>query len=452
VHVSVKVYKLANVDTAMMSFNIDFVVQLDWCDPLLEHVTREQLEFLDWSQHFNPDVDVDNGRDGSCWLDGADAIPRRPEPSQANSWLRKTKRFRGTLAMGAVNLKCFPFDIQVLPVRLKASRGRQTRGHSSRLGLVSSEPVMRSAEYLELPGNLRGRGQQVLSTAAETMPEFHLRAVTGTRPLQERSDVYEVRLLVERPLFQNYFWEIVVMNVLVGLAASAFWDTASSDLSSRMSISLTVILTVAACTATRPAAIAKAPYVTFHDYIELITVLLVAGISLQNIWAVVNCGGQSPNAPPHMLEMYESNLAYCEPDWCHARRIDCQGLLTLLLTWAGLVLWSFVWVVVSRRRTLSASVLESFDCARLEGHDDVLVSTFDFGFSLSRFMRCILHQNGGTHSRAISARPRPAELDDQQSSGRSHEGATSPIYAGTPVLYHGDSTIWPPALYAGPSA
>ncbi|CAK0877121.1 unnamed protein product [Prorocentrum cordatum] len=97
------------------------------------------------------------------------------------------------------------------------------------------------------------------------------------------------------------------MNLLVLLASTSFWDSVSPELSSRMSISLTIILTLAAYTSTRPAAIEKAPYVTFHDWCEQMGIVIVTGISVHNVFAVVMCGGEHGEAPVWMAEEFERN-------------------------------------------------------------------------------------------------------------------------------------------------
>lgn len=185
------------------------------------------------------------------------------------------------------------------------------------------------------------------------MLEFHVRGITGCHPDPDRGDVYEVSILVERPFPGHHIYDLVIMNLLVGLAASAFWDTAAPELSSRMSISLTVILTLAAYTSSRPAPIEKAPYVTYHDWCEQMCMLLVTGISVQNVLAVVTCGGQHEEAPPYMTEMFERHTEECSVGWCLSRKIDCQGLLILLGAWVTLNVYSLFWLLRMRHRAKS---------------------------------------------------------------------------------------------------
>merc|ERR1712096_212729 len=89
----------------------------------------------------------------------------------------------------------------------------------------------------------------------------------------------------------------------------AFYDSAALELSSRMSISLTIMLTLAAYTTERPPAIEKAPYVTFHDRNEQVCMGIVIMISFENIFAVANCAGEHDDAPQFMKDEFNEGMA-----------------------------------------------------------------------------------------------------------------------------------------------
>jgi hypothetical protein len=134
VEVALKVYQVCNVNTATLTFEADFICHLDWRDPNVEGLCDEELRALDWQHYFNPSVEIDNCKDNSGWLKGADELPRRRRPTPvrrlggceflagaasdglphvlgdahadgpaschvADGSLRKTMRFRGTLTM-----------------------------------------------------------------------------------------------------------------------------------------------------------------------------------------------------------------------------------------------------------------------------------------------------------------------------------------------------------------
>lgn len=379
VQVAVKINQVSNVDTKQLTFEADFVCFLDWCDPNVADTPSDELKTLDWTQYFNPQIEVDNAKDKSGWLDGMDDIPRRPRTAAGAEGsssidtlmggcsslalgprLRKTMRFRGVLSMSAVNLKCFPFDIQMLPIKLKAARCRglalgtpsvswAQREQVSRVHLTDGL-VPRTPGYLESHIRAVGQGHYAMPSAGDSLLEFRICGLTGYHQDPHRGDIYDVSIFVARPFFASYFWDLVIMNLFVMLAATAFWDTAAPELSSRMSISLTVILTLAAYTSSRPEPIAKAPYVTFHDWCEQMSMFLVTGISAQNVFAVVMCGGQHGEAPPYMVAEFQDNQERCALGWCKSRSVDCQGLVVLLVTWLLLIVYSCIWLVRTRRR------------------------------------------------------------------------------------------------------
>merc|ERR1719282_342770 len=276
-------------------------------------------------------------------------------------WLRKTMRFRGTLTLSSVNLRCFPFDVHVLPLRLKASRCRSVvfgctldgTPHRDRVHLIDNGRVLRDEEYRAAQPKLRGHGHHALFTAGNGLQEFDICHVSGGHwdvdSKMDRSDIYQVNIVIRRPLQSNHCWDLVTMNLLVMLAATSLWDTSSSNLSSRMTITLMVILSLVAFTSSRPAPIAKAPYITFHDWCEQICIFLVTGISIQNVAAVVLCGGESDDAPEYMAEVFESNASQCNVSWCFSRSIDCRAVLLLATVWLGLTIYSFIWLVRMRQ-------------------------------------------------------------------------------------------------------
>mmetsp|Transcript_27021 Transcript_27021/g.62420 ORF Transcript_27021/g.62420 Transcript_27021/m.62420 type:complete len:865 (-) Transcript_27021:45-2639(-) len=387
VQVALKIYHIGCVDTALMTFETDFTCHLDWRDPNLATFTAEELKDLDWTRFFNPVLSIDNGKGDAAWLEGADTVPRLycNSPVESSSfpvtppgvcdseaaikgpWLRKTMRFRGCLTLSVANLRCFPFDVLVLPIRLKAVRCRNVTlgntldgtSHRDRVHLIDDGRMTRDEEYCEAEARLRGKGHHITRAADRAMLEFDICGVSGGCPSDEtRTDMYEVKIVVRRPLLSNHCWDVITMNLLVWLAATSFWDSSAPDLSSRLGITLTVVLTLAAFTSSRPAAIQKAPYVTFHDWCEQVSMLLVILIAVQNVVAVTLCGGEHEEAPSFMVETFQQNGATCEFSWCMSRGIDCQAIVVLLVAWTLLLVYSVVWVIVARRKAVQGAYLE----------------------------------------------------------------------------------------------
>jgi len=263
-----------------------------------------------------------------------------------------------------VDLRCFPFDVQALPIKLKARRchglafatpaaGSQC-AFPGRVDLAESSGMLFEESYWARDACLRGQGNYILETAGDSLLEFNMAGLTGRFPNENRRDFYEACVFVKRPFLSSYFWHFLLLNLVVMLAATAFWD-AAPELSSRMSISLTMMLTLAAYTSSRPLPIKRATYVTFHDWCEQISMLLVTGISIQNVVVVVSCGGQHEVAHPYLAEEFERHGDKCELGWCMSRKLDCSGLTLLLVMWLLLGIYSVFWLIRLRRASASAS-------------------------------------------------------------------------------------------------
>lgn len=380
VEVATKIFYISNVDTADLKFEIDLLLMIDWVDENFRDMKEKELHYLDWEEtYFNPCVILENsvaaddsfgeGRDDIPRFDKVDHATGRPVPDEKDRiWLKKTQRWRGYMAMEDVDLSCFPFDMQVLPIvikalplRLNAGRSRQPRLTHPTKRLFDGEyrrTVERADEYAL---KHTGGGQFIGPMVEEQLTEFHLKGVRGLtdaecmrqkNKLQAKvasGECYQVQVFVARPLFSSYCWDLIIMTFLVLLSATSFWDTASPDISSRLSISLTIILTLAAYTSNRPAPISKTPTFTFQDDYEIWCLYLVILVSIMNIISVVTCGGDHQNSPEFMQKQFEENEQLCSLSmYCGSREIDC-GFLFLFLCFMLLVGFWKVTGVIKRR-------------------------------------------------------------------------------------------------------
>eukprot|EP00427_Karlodinium_veneficum_P052060 CAMPEP_0169367388 /NCGR_PEP_ID=MMETSP1017-20121227/33636_1 /TAXON_ID=342587 /ORGANISM="Karlodinium micrum, Strain CCMP2283" /LENGTH=519 /DNA_ID=CAMNT_0009465413 /DNA_START=18 /DNA_END=1574 /DNA_ORIENTATION=+ len=313
VEVSVKMYRVNEVDTASMTFQADFVIHLDWEDVNLKDFQGD-LRLLDWDKKFfNPKVSIYNAKDvNEGWLDGADTIPRwypsRKPPPGVERHLRKTMRFRGLLYMSRADMRCFPFDIQFLPIHIKAAPCRNLENVlSNRDG--SKVPKDAFKFYLD-DSTLMCADKDYIEAEHKGCGNFVQKGING----QPGIDAYRVSIFVERPFLGSYAWNLVIMNVLAWLAGTSFWDGASPDVSSRMSITLTVILTIAV--SSRPVAIEKTTYVTMNDQCQQMCLAIATIVSFLNVINVQICGGHHPESPMYMQEFYLESKSFCEKSWC----------------------------------------------------------------------------------------------------------------------------------------
>jgi len=456
VGVSLKIYGISNVDTASMMYEVDLTVMIDWADDNMAHVEPEELKDLNYEdQFFNPCVTIENAKAGFDWLEGRDEVPRFNQGVEfggKSTWLKKTQRFRGLLTIQEIKLQTFPFDVQELPIVIKAKKcyipltsdkeAHKGMGHAVTLThndirkQTDSEYKIAVLEH-ERTGNMNAPrradfGHWIGPAVNDQMVEFRFRKVFGvegresekkdtlprsssgrsstssdltpeTDPSSVRGasykatqgksvtnvvtrvfpflgflgflfghftnhsehekskpkpDTYTVSIIVDRPVFSSYFFDLVVMVILVFLACTSFWDTAAPELSSRMSISLTIILTLAAYTSTRPSPIAKCPKLTFQDLYEVVSFMMVVVVSIMNTISVTMCGGEHEEAPQYMKKIWEEYSHICDKGWCESRKIDCHFMTVFVSSFIIMTL-IMGYMVYKARLHLSSVVRKS---------------------------------------------------------------------------------------------
>jgi len=406
VEVAIRVNHLSNVDTSVLRFEADFTIFLDWVDERIpDDVEAHQL---DWDNvFFNPHIVVE----------GMEEAPTEPSPCSdhplfarpeirpgANpdfvrkqsewltrdgrecKWCTKMYRYRGTLCMPEVDLRCFPFDFQMLPLKVRAQRLTLGDVKNAFVRLASPESHDGSVEALRIrrlcrqynsrEAKFRHNGSYCASTPsdscmADCMVEFRiygLYSFPARSLLDAKGEAFQVTVVVQRPVLGHQLGEFAVLVLLTLLSAVSFWDTASPELSSRMSITLTIILTLAVYTSQRPAAIDKVPYATVQDHVELVAMYFVMFVAVLNVVAVVCCGGESEEAPSRMQAVFRYHQdELCSESVWGMRRIDFFGFVCFI----GVVLVStavtFQGLRVLRHRTLKRKLKEGVELLELAG-------------------------------------------------------------------------------------
>lgn len=406
VEVAIRVNHLANVDTNMLKFEADFTIFLDWVDERIpDGVDAHEL---DWeSVFFNPSLVVEGIEDGPMEPTCCAVHPQFARPEKRASpafrqkqhewltrglreckWCTKIYRFRGVLCMSEVDLRCFPFDFQMLPLKVRAQRITFGDVHNAFVRLASPESHDGATEELRIrrlcrqynsrEAKFRHNGSYCASTPndscmADCMVEFRiygLYSFPARSILDAKDEAYQVTVVVKRPVLGHQLGEFMVLILLVLLSAVSFWDYAP-ELSSRMSITLTIILTLAAYTSQRPAAIEKVPHATVQDWLELLAMYFVMGVGVLNVVAVVCCGGESTEAPAHMQDMYlEYQGGMCAASRWGMRRVDFFSFVAFV----GAVLIAIIasMVLISRWRhwNLEKKLKEGVELLELAGGTD----------------------------------------------------------------------------------
>eukprot|EP00747_Dinoflagellata_sp_TGD_P048649 gnl/TRDRNA2_/TRDRNA2_145733_c1_seq1.p1 gnl/TRDRNA2_/TRDRNA2_145733_c1~~gnl/TRDRNA2_/TRDRNA2_145733_c1_seq1.p1 ORF type:complete len:1161 (+),score=168.05 gnl/TRDRNA2_/TRDRNA2_145733_c1_seq1:236-3484(+) len=102
---------------------------------------------------------------------------------------------------------------------------------------------------------------------------------------------YRMFLLLKRQ-WPRYVFDFAILVLEVITACSSFFVPFTENmLSDRMSITLTVLLTIVATTTTRPAVIDKLPYSTLHDLFEQYMLGSVVLMVLENVMVFTVCWG-----------------------------------------------------------------------------------------------------------------------------------------------------------------
>merc|ERR1719210_2853210 len=101
---------------------------------------------------------------------------------------------------------------------------------------------------------------------------------------------YTFHIVLRRLWYPRYVFNFVIQNLQVIAAMVSLYVPFTDDmLANRMSITLTVLLTLVGFTCTRPALIEHVPYPTLHDNYGQLMLFCVLLIGLGNLFVFVNC-------------------------------------------------------------------------------------------------------------------------------------------------------------------
>merc|ERR1712224_723167 len=124
----------------------------------------------------------------------------------------------------------------------------------------------------------------------------------------------------------QHFWNMGIVFLIVILSAQSTYDSASNMLSSRLGISLMLVLILAEVAAERPGSIGRTPKRTLWDMMVYLSFGIVWIQTLLNLVSVTMCGGEHEEAPAYMKKLYKENSENCTLDWCGSRKVDCYIL------------------------------------------------------------------------------------------------------------------------------
>lgn len=337
VEVTLKVYSIHDFRSEASQFSADIVVCLDWVDPTLkrdehyyeEYVTQKLFLYPAAQPYvFNPRVSWDNRAEENEEmkpLPGADEYPRiEKELADGGVWMKKTQRYHGRFACNqeTVHYVLFPFDYHALSLSLSTLKWK---GVAPRL----KNPTLRRRRAAE--PTARGNQKQWTTGHVVMKSRIYVGELTyfgfGVKMFKDKKQTefidkhrYELLLFMRRDLVVHMF-DVIMLIIMVVVSSISFCcslnDTA---LEGRLSITLTVLLSLVSFTAQRPSAIATLPYKTVFDVFQQSCIVIVALMSLCHVATINVCYEVELGQECSLCLAYNEEL--CEQGMIAATRLD----------------------------------------------------------------------------------------------------------------------------------
>ncbi|KAL6043632.1 hypothetical protein QOT17_023780 [Balamuthia mandrillaris] len=255
------VYKVSAIDgidsiCIAQTFYCDFKIFAQWVDPAL--IGHDASVKVDWKKAFSPNIYVKNAIE----LETTEDRLRLRDPKRG--LVTHTRRFRGTLSQ-FYRLHDFPFDTQTLTIHLSST------GHIDKNYFLQHRSRNNVIERFEL------QEWEVLPLAG---PSIEL-----TDPSLSSTGVayseYLAQIRLQR--FSSYY--VFNVGAVMALLVSMCFYTSAIPLDAlpdRMSITLTLILTVVAFKYSVSDNLPKINYMTLLDKYVLVSFLFLYAMGLEN--------------------------------------------------------------------------------------------------------------------------------------------------------------------------
>jgi hypothetical protein len=273
---------ITNIDPVTNSFTIEGFLDLVWCDP------RESFnpEELGWHEKFFLEDDAHDEMN-EIWQP-AITFPNESSPRETENLelivfedgtIEYEERFSVTLE-AHFDLLHFPFDTQVLEIEIES--------------LAWSESYLLFHQEEDTIGFRRDFELAEWHTADVKTHLESVREIRDRHPFSE----FIMLITVERlPGF--YIWRLILpMIIIVALSWSVFWMK-DDDLSNRLMVSFTGILTVVAYQFTISASLPRIPYMTFMDAVITFSFIMMALTIIENIVVYILDKGEKKTSANH---------------------------------------------------------------------------------------------------------------------------------------------------------
>eukprot|EP00939_MAST-03C_sp_MAST-3C-sp1_P004124 g4124.t1 len=233
VQVCVKVLSISYIDIVQHTFRADLLCMYDWEDKSVlryvrSNVNKEDtdIEFtaIDFDKHFVPCIEYHNAQ--QLELVGGLAPPRLKDLHSGRVTI--TQRVSAVFRT-RYDLRLFPFDSQILEIRLKSKNVHHVIGHKS------------ANVQLENPVTWRGKKGHSVSSEADWLAEWDIATIDGA-PDGKHHSMYRIQVCVLRDSSSTFSNLVLPLATILLLSFTAYFVPAE-DIADRLQISVTMLLT-----------------------------------------------------------------------------------------------------------------------------------------------------------------------------------------------------------------
>jgi len=256
---------------------------IDWKDPTL---VGHSVDDIQLRNVFNPEISIENAVEDDQPIKGSTFFPRMHEKSIeqgvcVDGHLKKTSRYRMTLMCDNLDLRTFPFDTQILPIRLKSRRPD--------VALVGPEGFEGSDES----EGLRKMGHAI-DDHADHLSEWRIHSLMGIRA-SPQNRFYEIHIVVTRDP-DHVLWNVGFPVMIIWLFSFNAYFIPMAEINGRLEITATCLLGMMAFQGSIKDMLPPMPYLTaMGKYIVAVFLMLVAH-GAQHAMAYLWTSGTSSNA------------------------------------------------------------------------------------------------------------------------------------------------------------
>ena len=286
VDIKIQINALSNIDEKTGTFDIEFLVMADWVDPSLEREAAEKDSDVVWEEHFIPSFEIA----GAISSNTPDFEPRVRPKDKSGEWNHATMtvKYQSTVRV-RFNFRKFPFERQVLEILIKtysiSDGSKWARGGKSALvqctnpnrwrgakGHVMKDDADWMVDWIPVAINGAPASQHMAKTIeydvqyAEECNQISDRGARKKKANKKShiNDCYLLQIIVDRDA-TSIIWNSVFSLFVVDALACTGWGVELNGLADRMSIVLTMVLTVMAFKYTLSDALPNVPYLTILD-------------------------------------------------------------------------------------------------------------------------------------------------------------------------------------------